>query len=75
VERFTIYRYHITLFETELSSLSSSLVRHILLEEGSSTVEEPSLSATETMLLLSKTEIEKLVAKNERQIYFLASSF
>jgi hypothetical protein len=75
VERFTIYRYHITLFETELSSLSSSLVRHILLEEGSSAVEEPSLSATETMLLLSKTEIEKLVAKNERQIYFLASSF
>jgi hypothetical protein len=50
MERFTTYRYHITLFETELSSLSSSLVRPILLEEGSSSVEEPSLSAIEAIL-------------------------
>ena len=50
MERFTTYRYYITLFETELSLLSSSLVRHILLEEGSSTPEEPSSSAIEATL-------------------------
>jgi hypothetical protein len=69
---------HITLFETELSSLSSSLVIPISLEEGSSTAEEHSLSALEVTLLPSlKNRDRKLVAKKmkDRQIYFLASSF